>query len=53
MDSDHRHDDEGRRMVDCDERCDAYAEPVTPDEIKLAYLHWRDHSDMSGCAHGC
>lgn len=48
-----RLDGEGRQMVDCDEECDAYDQPVTPDEIKLAYEHWRGHSDMSGCAHGC
>ena len=44
---------DARLTVVCDDECGAYDQPVTPDEVMLAYEHWRNHNDMSGCAHGC
>jgi hypothetical protein len=40
-------------LVHCDELCDAMQEPETFEEYKLAYEHWRNHGDLSGCSHGC
>lgn len=38
-------------LVGCDEGCPAKLNPVTPEEIAIAYTHWRDHSYLSGCSH--
>jgi hypothetical protein len=48
----YRKDEQGRRLVSCDEWCSAFQEPETPEEIRVAYIHWRDHGFLSGCAHG-
>lgn len=39
--------------VDCDQGCKALSHPETPDEVRAAYEHWRGHSYLSGCSHGC
>lgn len=39
--------------VSCDSDCRALEEPVSFDEIKAALDHWKNHSWVSGCAHGC
>ncbi len=44
---------EPRKTVHCDESCGAFDEPQTPDEIRAAFEHWRDHSSLGGCSHGC
>lgn len=52
---------EGRHAVDwgetpyvpCDEPCFALAKPVTLEECKAALAHWKNHSYLSGCSHGC
>lgn len=42
----------GREMVECDENCGAFVEPVTRAEYKAALAHWRGHGRLSGCSHG-
>lgn len=42
-----------RAIVDCDEECGAFVQPTTFDEYKAAWKHWKSHSDVSGCSHGC
>ncbi len=39
--------------VTCDERCKALNEPQSIDELHAALEHWRKHSNLSGCSHGC
>ena len=39
--------------VDCDENCGAVEEPTSVEEFRAAYEHWRSHSWLFGCAHGC
>lgn len=38
--------------VPCDAMCGAPDEPKNGREYAKAYIHWRDHSVMSGCSHG-
>jgi hypothetical protein len=48
-----RTDANGRSLVDCDELCNAYADP-DPDsltELRVALEHWRHHGYLSGCSH--
>jgi hypothetical protein len=49
--------DESRRdagLVLCDDdSCIALDDPQTADDYVLAYEHWRNHSRLYGCAHGC
>lgn len=40
-----------RAIVGCDEGCEAFEEPETPEEIRAAFLHWRDHGFLKGCSH--
>lgn len=42
-----------REIVGCDERCGAYEEPETLDEYKLTLEHYKHHTYLSGCSHGC
>lgn len=39
--------------VHCDRWCGALTNPVTLEETRAALAHWRTHSYMYGCAHGC
>lgn len=39
-------------IVGCDSMCGAKDKPETSQEIWNAYIHWREHSVMSGCSHG-
>lgn len=39
--------------VSCDEMCGALLKPETPEDLVAAYRHWRGHSWLGGCAHGC
>jgi hypothetical protein len=43
---------EANGLVDCDLACEAKLEPVTLEEFKVAYEHWRSHGLYSGCSHG-
>lgn len=38
--------------VSCDDGCMAMVNPVTFEEYKAAYEHWRSHHDLRGCSHG-
>jgi len=39
--------------IDCDSsECVALKDPQTPEEIKAAYKHWKDHGWIRGCSHG-
>jgi hypothetical protein len=38
--------------VECDARCQALLAPQTLDDLRAAYLHWKDHAHVGGCAHG-
>ena len=40
-------------IVECDKKCGALHDPKTPEEIKAAWKHWKNHPYMSGCSHGC
>lgn len=44
---------DARPRVECDEDCGAYQEPDGLTETMVALRHWRDHSVMAGCSHGC
>lgn len=51
-------DEDDRRMaaglVLCDEEsCLAPNKPDSPEGYRLAYQHWRYHSRINGCSHGC
>lgn len=39
--------------VDCDKNCRALLEPITFDDYVKALDHWKNHSFIEGCAHGC
>ncbi len=39
--------------VDCDEWCQAFQRPFGAEETRAAYEHWRYHSYLNGCSHGC
>lgn len=39
-------------FVRCDDACRAKVDPQTPEEVRLAYEHWRGHYNMRGCSHG-
>jgi hypothetical protein len=40
-------------LVACDrEDCRAKENPVTLDELRAAYEHWRSHPRLHGCSHG-
>ncbi len=47
------HDRTDDCIVDCDKLCRALLDPKTPEEVFRAYEHWRRHSRLSGCSHGC
>ena len=38
-------------LVACDAFCGAKENPVTIDEYRDSYRHWRFHSYLSGCSH--
>lgn len=39
--------------VYCDDMsCRALEDPVSGDEVRAAYEHWRHHGYMHGCSHG-
>ncbi len=40
-------------IVECDANCGALREPKTKKELVAAVNHWRSHSSLSGCSHGC
>ena len=40
-------------LVSCDTLCHAKCEPLTYDEMQATIIHWKDHSYLSGCSHGC
>jgi hypothetical protein len=44
---------ECRVHVACDDNCGALCDPQTLDECKAALEHWRSHSCLRGCSHGC
>jgi hypothetical protein len=48
-------DDDRRNhgLVMCDHNCLAVDEPTTCAEYEIAYEHWRYHSRLYGCSHGC
>lgn len=48
----HRQAHEAAGFVGCDQFCGAKDNPQTPEEYVLAYLHWRRHTYLHGCAHG-
>ena len=39
--------------VSCDDGCKALVYPETPDQYTRALVHWKKHSHMLGCSHGC
>lgn len=39
--------------VGCDRECKALTDPQTAQEWKQTAIHYRDHSYLSGCSHGC
>jgi hypothetical protein len=39
--------------VACDDHCKALLYPLTGEEVKAAYTHWRSHHRLGGCSHGC
>lgn len=39
--------------VACDDECEALVDPSTYEEWRAARDHWRGHSFLSGCSHGC
>jgi len=44
---------QARGLVEyCDELCKAKNKPVTLEDYKLAYDHWRYHDSWLGCSHG-
>lgn len=47
-----RPEDDERERVMCAEDCFAFQEPVTADEYRAAYEHWRGHDVDFGCSHG-
>lgn len=40
-------------FVDCDDSCGALQNPVTLADYERALEHWRYHSTLGGCSHGC
>jgi hypothetical protein len=42
-----------RLHVVCDSDCKAFYIPVTFDEYRQAYIHWKEHYSCGGCSHGC
>ena len=40
-------------MVKCDEFCQAKENPETLEECKETLEHYKQHSLLSGCSHGC
>lgn len=42
-----------RKLVECDENCGAFLEPVTIEEYRQALEHWMVHHFHYGCSHGC
>lgn len=44
-------DDDDRERVNCDDGCGAFLEPETPEEMKDAMIHWREHAYLWGCSH--
>jgi hypothetical protein len=44
---------DGRRLVNCDDNCRAYAEPDMGNlaEVSAAFAHWREHGNLAGCSH--
>ncbi len=40
-------------LVECDLECGALNKPDTAEEIKAALEHWKSHSSLNGCSHGC
>lgn len=53
MEEDANPDVTERTRVSCDDNCGAFEDPVTPDEFKAAYEHWKFHGYLCGCSHGC
>jgi hypothetical protein len=39
--------------VECDQGCGAFEHPRMGDidELRAAYVHWREHGSLDGCAH--
>lgn len=46
---------DGRKLVGCDQRCEAFEEPDRNSlkELRDAWAHWESHSLMYGCSHAC
>jgi len=40
-------------FVECDESCKAKENPETLEEYKATLEHYKHHSLLSGCSHGC
>ena len=40
-------------LVECDSFCGAKEEPETLEEHKATLEHYKHHSYLSGCSHGC
>ena len=45
---------EKQGLAECDDPdCFARLEPQTLAEYRVAVEHWRSHSYLGGCSHGC
>lgn len=45
-------DDQGRELVDCEDKCGALEDPVTLDQFRATLTHYKLHGCQGGCAHG-
>lgn len=50
---DQMNEDRANGLVECDGSCKAKENPETLEEYKATLEHYKHHSLLSGCSHGC